>query len=98
MKIAPINGPAVVAQATNKAAPVKQTFKEVMNQVDANSLNSLQKDLNSFTQGIMSGKTYSSKDLIVYQIKAGQFGLGVELVSKLAESVSSTVKKLEQGH
>jgi hypothetical protein len=98
MKIAPINGPAAVSQVVNKAEPAKQTFKEVMSQVDTNTLNSLQRDLNNFSQGIMSGKTYSSKDLIVYQIKAGQFGLGVELVSKLAESVSSTVKKLEQGH
>ncbi len=98
MKVTPTGMASPVKPVSTQAQDSKVSFKDVMNRVDGGTLGKLQQELNTFTQGVMNGKVFSPKDLIVYQIKAGQFGLGVELVSKLAESVSSTVKKLEQGH
>lgn len=43
----------------------------------------------------LQGAKLSARDLILYQIKAAEFGLGVELVSKVAESVSVTVRKFQ---
>lgn len=78
----------------------KESFSGVLNRVSEQSgdLKTLQKDLKSFTEGIIQGKAYSPRELLFYQIKASQFGLGVELISKVGESASATLRKLEQGH
>ena len=59
---------------------------------------SIHEELVKLSHSIQSGKDISAKELLFYQIKAGQFGLQVELLSKVGESLSSTVRKLEQGH
>lgn len=88
-----------MVKETLPTAGQQTSFKDVLKGVSsANDIVSLQKDLKSFTDGVVSGKSFSPRDLILYQIKAGQFGLGVELVSKVAESAGATIKKLEQGH
>ena len=46
---------------------------------------------------IFRGKELTPRDLLLYQIRVGQFNLGVELYSKLAESASATVRRFEQG-
>ena len=43
----------------------------------------------------MSGGKLTPAQLITYQIKAGDFGLRVQLVSKVAESAVSTLKRLQ---
>lgn len=54
-------------------------------------------DILAFEQRIRGGESLSTGDLILYQIKAGRFGLGVELVSRMAEGVMSTIRKFQQG-
>ncbi len=87
-------------EITSQSGVSKESFSGVMSRVSENlgDMQSVQKELKAFTEGIVSGKAYSPRELLLYQIKASQFGLGVELVSKVGESASSTLRKLEQGH
>lgn len=57
---------------------------------------SLHSELSAFSDKILSGKAVPLADLMVYQIRAGQFGMRVELFSKLADSMLATMRKLQQ--
>lgn len=101
MKVGSIQSSQGIGMVKESVPAVGQqnSFKDVLKGLSSsNDIVSLQKDLKTFTEGIVAGRSFSPRDLILYQIKAGQFGLGVELVSKVAESASATIKKLEQGH
>lgn len=66
-------------------------FKEVMNKVDLHSeLQQMQKDL-------ISGKSFAPHELIHYQVKANQFHLRVEMLSKASEGILAGVRKFQQG-
>jgi len=49
-----------------------------------------------FEKAVAGGKAISPKELLVFQIRASQFGVHVELLSKVAESGLSTVRRLQQ--
>lgn len=51
--------------------------------------------MNQLSQRVLKGEHIGSKELLLYQIRAGQFGMRVELTSKVAESVSASVRKLQ---
>lgn len=55
----------------------------------------LHEDVARFQNQIVAGKDIPVKDLLYYQIRISQFGLRVELISKVAESAVSTVKKFQ---
>ena len=55
----------------------------------------LYQDLVRMQQQILSSKSVPAKDLILYQIKTAQFGLHVELLSKIGESALSTIRKFQ---
>lgn len=55
------------------------------------------REIQNLQHQVLTSKTISPRDLIVYQIKVSQFGLHTELISKVAESASSTLKKLQSG-
>ncbi|MCB0338506.1 MAG: hypothetical protein KDD53_02830 [Bdellovibrionales bacterium] len=57
----------------------------------------LSQDLSKVRQAIVDGKMLNSRDLLLYQIRASNFHLRVEMASKVAESFSATVRKLQQG-
>ena len=88
--------PANVAQSSL----VHKSFNSVLQGVagGSGSFIELQKDISRFSQKVLTGVELKPRELIIYQIKAGQFGLGVELVSKVGESLSTTIKRLKQGH
>ncbi len=52
-------------------------------------------DLAALRRKVLTAKSVSPGDLILYQVKASEFGLGVELVSKVAESMATTVRKFQ---
>lgn len=52
-------------------------------------------EIQAMQKSIMSAKELSGKDLILYQIKAGQFNLRVEMLSKVAEGVVGTFRKFQ---
>ena len=53
------------------------------------------RELAAFQQQAAAGKQIDAKDLLLYQIKAGEFNLRVEMFSKIADSFLGTVKKLQ---
>lgn len=53
------------------------------------------KELVKLQQDLASGKKIPPRDLLLYQIKAGQFHLRVELISKSAETVLAAVRKFQ---
>ena len=46
---------------------------------------------------LKSGQKLSVQELIHFQVQAGHFGVGVELLSKLAESMIAATRRLQQG-
>lgn len=52
-------------------------------------------ELQQLQQKILKTQNPTARDLLLYQVRAAQFGMGVELVSKIAESVSATIRKFQ---
>lgn len=82
----------------------KKSFNQIMQELSGAGgkrtdlwSNSLHKELVNFQQMVQSGKHLSPQQLLVYQIKAGQFGIRVELISKVAESVNATTRRFQSG-
>jgi hypothetical protein len=44
---------------------------------------------------VLGGTSFSARELLAYQIKAGELSLRVEMLSKLADSFVGTVRKLQ---
>lgn len=51
--------------------------------------------LNEQRQRLLSGAKLSPQELITYQIRAGEFGLQVEFVSKVADGILQTARRLQ---
>lgn len=45
----------------------------------------------------LSGATFTPRDLILLQMQMGRFNMQVELVSKVAESATATLRKIQNG-
>jgi hypothetical protein len=54
-------------------------------------------DLANMQNAIEGGKSFSPRELVLYQVKASRLHLHVELVSKGAETVHATARRLQQG-
>ena len=71
-------------------------FKEVMQQVrDRSSISDFHKDLQGLYQRLESGKAPAPHELLAYQMKASEFHLWIELVSKTAESGLTALRKFQ---
>lgn len=57
----------------------------------------LQHDLQALQDKVLGGQAVSGRELISYQIRAQEFGLRVELLTKLADAGLHTVRRLQQG-
>jgi hypothetical protein len=44
---------------------------------------------------ITNGTKLSSQELLLYQMRVGEYGMQVELVSKVAESMNASLRKLQ---
>ena len=74
------------------------SFEEVLNQATPKSFGlNIHAELLRVERAVASGQGLPLPDLINLQIKAGQFGLRVELLSKVAESATTTLRKLQSG-
>ena len=74
------------------------SFEQVLNQTAPKAFDlNIHAELLQVERVVASGKTLPLSDLINIQIKAGQFGLRVELLSKVAESATTTLRKLQSG-
>lgn len=81
--------------SSSKAA--QSNFKEVLQQIPQSTKLDPHAELVKLQGLFLSGKKFEPRELLYYQIRASQFGLGVELISKVAESVSAALRKFEQG-
>lgn len=85
---------------TVPSSPVRP-FSEVLSRTKSEGVWSLVanpalfRELTALQQRVLQSKTIEPRDLLIYQVKASQFGLGIELLSKLAEAVSSSIRKFQ---
>ena len=72
-------------------------FSEVLDKIRVQGAGGtdLFKDISTMQQRIVQGGNVTPRELILYQITAGQFNLRVELVSKVAESVMVSLRKFQ---
>ncbi len=103
MKGASVRAPAIINSnpATSaRAVPAEGhiSFKEVLAGVNSAMQESsdIFGSIRQFQSTVMSGRKISPKELLVFQIRASQFGVHVELLSKVAESGLSSLRRLQQ--
>lgn len=77
------------------SSPRKTQFSDLMEKLRGGS-GDAHAELVGFRDKILSGKQFSHQELLYFQVRAGELGMKVELCSKLAESLSSTLKKFQQ--
>lgn len=74
----------------------KPSFQEVLNEKSSQRIpEDPFKAMEQLSAQLVAGKEIGSRDLLLYQIRAGQFGARVELVSRVAESMSASLRKLQ---
>jgi len=99
MKISAVKDLAVLAKrgSVDKVTKAQgKTFKEVFEGlINGLGKTDFHKEMATLQHSLKGGKHLAPRELLLYQIKAGQFGLRVELVSKLAESAVSTLRKFQ---
>ncbi|MCI5066669.1 hypothetical protein MRY87_13190 [bacterium] len=86
-----------------------KSFQEVMRSLDSPAAGATQPTgappvrvpedpflaMQDLARRVVGGENLSSHELLVYQVRAGEFGMNVELVSKVAESVGASLRKLQ---
>lgn len=74
------------------------SFKEVLAGVDAamHESSDIYRSIQQFQSSVIAGREISPKELLVFQMRASQFGVHVELLSKVAESSLSSLRRLQQ--
>ena len=81
-----------VAEKISGVTPSKK-FSEWLERAE---MGGLHEQLSSLQKSVLNGKLFSPQELLKFQIQAGQFGLRVELISRVAESASATIRKFQQ--
>jgi len=76
-------------------APNSLSSPAIEKSTKSSGFSELYEQVLAFEKRVVGGEQLLPKDLILYQIKASRLGLGVELVSKVAEALSATIRKLQ---
>jgi hypothetical protein len=86
-------------EASQGVENVKNSFSGVLQGMLQNGGLSpgLTDHINKVQQKLIDKNSFSPRELLLLQVQMGRFNLQVELVSKAAESVSSTFKRLQNG-
>ena len=84
------------SQSIRSDAAPKLSFKDVAKEIAKSR--DLHQELVSLQEGILSGRKFTPQELLLYQIKASEFGMEVEMISKLGETLTSTLRRFEQNH
>jgi len=69
------------------------SFEKILNAVQGK--NDMHEALQKMSNKLLSQKEMAPRELLQYQLMANAFHVKVELVSKVAESASATLKKLQ---
>ena len=89
----------LAGQAVGDASKFKVELEEVRLKAGPPALlgGDLHQELLQVRSKLINGAEFSPRELLLYQIRAGEFGLQVEMVSKLSEAAMSTVRKFQHG-
>ena len=74
-----------------------ELFERIVKKAESSGISGNVADLATMQKGLESGKVFSPSELILFQVKASKLHLRVELVSKSAETVHATARRLQQG-
>ena len=72
-------------------------FSQLIKSFAFEGIRSLHGEIGTIRSTLQSSKSVSFRELLLLQSRMGELGLRVELISKVAESALTTVKKFEQG-
>jgi len=91
---APVSTAAPVAKsvATVAAPPPKTSFKDILT---SGANGDLHLELERMRERLLTARSFTPQELLAWQIRAGQFGLRVELISKVAEGVMGAARRLQ---
>ena len=103
MKVAPVSGISAISGKT--AVPTAGTpgtgfsgiLDKIIKKAELNGISGDAKGLAGMQKILEQGKTFSPNELVLFQVKASKLHLRVELVSKSAETVHATARRLQQG-
>jgi len=88
------------SQGVGRTKPQSSSFDTILSQTKAElEPEKIASDpfvaMRELSSKIESGSPLSSRALLLYQIRAGQYGMRVELLSKIAESANTSLKRLQ---
>ena len=101
MKVAALSDSLLSSARSAGSANVQKTFEHVRSELSPPVKPAeifgpeMSRQIDRVAEAAISGKEISPRELLAFQIRAGQFGLRVELISKMAESGISTLKRLQ---
>lgn len=78
------------------AVSFSQILERIAERLGFDGKTDLHAELASLQKVALGKSSFSNKELLLYQVKAGQMHLQVELVSKVAESGLAALRKLQQ--
>jgi len=78
-----------------EARSVPRTRPPEGGRADIAGLLDLNFDNSAIEQALFQGRKISTAELLLYQVRMGRFGLGVELVSRLAEGLLAALRRLQ---
>ena len=88
------------AVSTTQNSPVSSTpkAKKFIDYLNQNDLigNKAHQELVKLEERLLNTPQLSAKELLGLQLRVGAYGIRIELLSKLAESGLSTIRKFEQ--
>ena len=76
---------------TMEVRPAEYGFIKKLKELSFNPSQALEK----LQQQVLSGKTFAPTELLSYQIMAQRFGLTIEVATKIADGISTSVRKLQ---
>lgn len=93
--------PAGNTSGTAPAAPsteLRGKFEGLLNELHSRDILGTRQhqELTVMQEKLSSATQLSPRELLFYQMRVGEFGLRVEMISKMSESAITTVKKLQQ--
>jgi len=77
--------------AAMEVRPTEYGFIRKLKELSLNPSQALEK----LQQQVMNGKTFLPSELLSYQIMAQRFGLSIEVATKIADGISTSVRKLQ---
>lgn len=87
--------PSVNSATVNTRQPFAAVFEKILSTSEiATGFNT---QLSNIQARALSGVTFTPRELLILQMQMGRFNMQVELVSKIADSATSSLRKIQNG-